>query len=72
MIPGFAERLEKELKLAKPNAPIKVIALEERNLLAWQGGSMTAGLPSFDPMWVSKADYDESGPSVVQKKCHMR
>jgi len=72
MIPGFPERLEKELKLLKPFAPIKVHALQDRNLLAWEGGSMTASLASFDPMWISKEEYDESGPSVVFKKCHMR
>jgi len=72
MIPGFKERLERELKALKPNAPIKIIAIEDRNMLAWQGASMTANLPSFDPMWVSRIDYDEYGPSVVHKKCHMR
>jgi len=72
MIPGFPERLEKELKLLKPNANIKVASLADRNLLAYEGAAMTAGLPSFDPMWVSKADYEETGPSIITKKCHMR
>jgi len=72
MIPGFPERLESELKKLKPNAPIKVVDLKDRNLLAWEGGSLTANLASFDPMWVSKEEYEEHGASIVHKKCHMK
>ncbi len=70
MIPGFGERVAKELTgLAPSTMEIKVVAPPERQLSAWIGGSMLASLSTFKQMWISKAEYDESGPSIVQRKC---
>jgi len=70
MFPGFAERLQKEIQcLAPASQKIKVIAPPERKYMGWIGGSIMASLSTFQQMWVSKEEYDESGPSIVHRKC---
>ena len=70
MFPGFAERMQKEITaLAPPTSLIKVIAIPDRKYSVWIGGSVLASLSTFQQMWVSKQDYDESGPSIVHRKC---
>ncbi len=70
MFPGIAERMTKELiSLAPSTMKIKVVAPPERKLSTWIGGSILASLSTFQQMWISKAEYDESGPSIVHKKC---
>ncbi|KAI4341276.1 hypothetical protein MLD38_026016 [Melastoma candidum] len=34
-----------------------------------RGGSILASLSTFQQMWIAKAEYDESGPSIVHRKC---
>jgi len=70
MFPGIAERLTKELTALAPAAmKIKVVAPPERKYSVWIGGSILASLSTFQQMWISKAEYDESGPSIVHRKC---
>jgi len=72
MFAGIAERMAKELKNLAPNMmamKIKVVAPPERKYSVWLGGSILSSLSAFQPMWVSKAEYDESGPSIVHRKC---
>jgi actin-related protein len=70
MYPGIAERLTKELTSLAPAAmKIKVVAPPERKYSVWIGGSILASLSTFQQMWISKAEYDESGPSIVHRKC---
>ena len=33
------------------------------------GGSILASLGSFQQMWMSKAEYEEQGSSLVHRKC---
>ena len=35
----------------------------------WIGGSILASLSTFQQMWISKQEYDESGPGIVHRKC---
>lgn len=70
LFPGIADRLQKEISaLAPPTMKIKIIAPLERKYSPWIGGSMLASLPTFQDMWITKQEYDESGPSIVHKKC---
>jgi actin-related protein len=70
MFPGIAERMTKELiSLAPATMKIKVVAPPERKYSVWIGGSILASLSTFQQMWISKAEYDESGPSIVHRKC---
>lgn len=66
--PGFANRMRKEITaLAPSGTEIKIIAPTERKFLSWVGGSMLASLSTLN--WITRADYDESGPSIVHKTC---
>jgi len=70
MYPGIAERLTKEITALAPGTmKIKVVAPPERKYSVWIGGSILASLSTFQQMWISKAEYDESGPSIVHRKC---
>jgi actin len=70
MFPGFAERMTKEITaLAPPTMTVKIVVPPERKYSAWIGGSILASLSTFQCMWITKADYDESGPAIVLRKC---
>jgi len=70
MFPGIADRMQKEIsQLAPPTMKIKIIAPPERKYSVWIGGSILASLSSFDTMWVTKAEYDESGSGIIHRKC---
>ena len=70
MFPGMADRIQKEIAaLAPPTMKIKIIAPPERKYSAWIGGSVLASLSTFQQMWISKQEYDETGPSIVHRKC---
>jgi actin beta/gamma 1 len=70
MFPGIAERLTKEITaLAPPTMKIKVVAPPERKYSVWIGGSILSSLSTFQSMWISKEEYDESGPAIVHRKC---
>jgi actin beta/gamma 1 len=70
MYPGIGERMTKELNALAPSTmKIKVVAPPERKYSVWIGGSILASLSTFQSMWISKEEYDESGPSIVHRKC---
>ena len=70
MFPGIADRMQKEMvNLAPSTMKIKIIAPPERKYSVWIGGSILASLSTFQQMWISKMEYDESGPSIVHRKC---
>merc|ERR1712232_723777 len=70
MYPGIAERMSKELiALAPASIKVKIVAPPERKYSVWIGGSILASLSTFATMWISKDEYDESGPSIVHRKC---
>jgi actin-related protein len=69
MFPGIAERMTKELTALAPSTmKIKVVAPPERKYSVWIGGSILASLSTFQQMWISKAEYDEAGPSISRRK----
>ena len=70
LFPGLADRLTKEMiALAPSSMKVKVVAPPERKYSAWIGGSITASMSSFQQRWISKQEYDETGPSIVHTKC---
>ena len=60
MYPNIANRMLKE---------IIALAPPERKYSVWIGGSVLASQSKFQQMWISKQEYDESGPSIVHRKC---
>jgi len=70
MFPGVADRLQKEITTMAPSTiKIKMIAPPERKYSVWIGGSILASLSTFQEMWITKDEYDESGPGIVHRKC---
>jgi len=69
MFNGMAERMTRELgNLSPPSIAVNVTA-PERKYNAWIGGAMIASLSSFDEMVITKSEFVEEGPSIVQRKC---
>ncbi|RDX90571.1 Actin-7, partial [Mucuna pruriens] len=69
MFPGIADRMSKEITALAPSSmKIKVVAPPERKYSVWIGGSILASLSTFQQMWISKGEYDESGPAIVHRK----
>jgi len=70
MFTGIGERMTKELTALAPSTmKIKVVAPPERKYSVWIGGSILSSLSTFQQMWISKGEYDESGPTIVHRKC---
>ncbi|CAL4092943.1 unnamed protein product [Meganyctiphanes norvegica] len=70
MYPGVADRMQKEVtNMAPSTIKIKIIAPPERKYSVWIGGSILASLSTFQEMWITKEEYDESGPGIVHRKC---
>ncbi|KAI8435714.1 hypothetical protein MSG28_003963 [Choristoneura fumiferana] len=73
MYPGIADRMQKEITALAPSTmKIKIIAPPERKYSVWIGGSILASLSTFQQMWISKQEYDESGPSIVHRNTKQR
>jgi actin len=78
MFPGIAERITKEISQimaidarvpGRAAIKISVVAPPQHKYSAWIGGSILSSLSTFQAMWISKAEYDESGPAIVHRKC---
>ena len=70
MYPRIADRIQKEITALVPNIMnIKILAPPERKYSVWIGGSILASLATFQSVWISKEEYDESGASIVHRKC---
>jgi len=70
MFPGIDRRIHKELQeISKSRREIKIIAPPERKYSVWIGGSILASLSTFQQMWVTAAEYEETGPTIVHRKC---
>jgi len=71
MFKDIDKRMEKEMKdQAAQNMVVKIIAPPERKYSVWIGGSILSSLSTFEDMWIKKDEYDESGPSIVHRKCN--
>ena len=70
MYPGIADRMQKELTALAPSTmKVKIVAPPERKYSVWIGGSILSSLSTFQNLWCSKQEYDESGPGIVHRKC---
>ena len=63
MYNGLPERLTKEIKALAPESmkeEVKVIASPERKFAVWIGGSILSSISTFESMWITKTEYEES------------
>ncbi|XP_008804695.1 actin-related protein 7 [Phoenix dactylifera] len=72
---GFEERFQKEANLCPSSVRPSLVKPPEympENLSknsAWMGGAILAKVVFPQNQHITKADYDETGPSIVHKKC---
>jgi len=71
MFRGMNERITKVLEdLARVGTDVQIIDDQsQREFNNWIGGSIFACLSTFQSKCVSKAEYDEHGPIVINRKC---
>jgi len=70
MYAGIADRMQKEITALAPSTiKVKIIAPPERKYSVWIGGSILGSLSTFEALWVTKEEYDESGPGIIHRKC---
>ncbi|XP_030966839.1 actin-related protein 7 [Quercus robur] len=74
-MPGFEDRFQKEASLSSSAvrpALVKAPEYMPENLTvcsAWVGGAILAKVVFPQNQHITKADYDETGPSIVHRKC---
>jgi len=69
---GIAERLLKEVQAICPmniSNKVKIVAPQERYYSVWIGGSILTSIGTFEQNWITKAEYDDCGASIVHRKC---
>ena len=70
MFKGILERMHKEMKALAPDSmTVKIIAPPQRKYSAWIGGSVVSSMSGFSKFMITKAEYDETGPTIVHRKC---
>ena len=71
MFPGFAGRLGFELNRLRPRGTtVRIIAPAKRKYSVWIGGSMLGSLCTLPYSWITRADYDDKGPGLVNSRFH--
>lgn len=70
---GFTDRLTRDIQTKVPQSMrLKVHAQQgnsEKRFAAWLGGSIFGSLGSFQHLWISKQEYEESGKVIVRSRC---
>ena len=70
MYPEIDARSKKELRTVVSNAKQDTITTpSERQYSVWIGGSILSSLNTFAEMWITKEEYDVTGPGIVHIKC---
>ena len=69
MFRNIGVRLFEEVEeLAPASTEVKILAPLERKYSVWIGGSILSSMSTFQEMWISKDEYDDSGLSIVHRK----
>lgn len=68
---SLREQIEAIIHAHTPGWRVKMLTpgKQERAIANWLGGSILGSLGTFHEMWISKAEYDEWGCSIVNRKC---
>ena len=72
MFNGLPERFAKDIKVLVPKSikeEVKIIASIERKLSIWNGCSIISNISTFESSWITKTQYEESGSTIVHRKC---
>lgn len=68
-VPGVDLGLERELRSLFPEWNGRVRPPVDADHSAWVASSMRASLSTFKAMTITYAEYDETGPTMVNRKC---
>ena len=66
MMSGFEKRITRELL---KHFDCKIKASDNRNHLAFVGATKLISHISTENSWISKKEYDETGSSIINRKC---
>ncbi|TKW58056.1 Actin -like protein [Colletotrichum tanaceti] len=70
VFPGLGSRLRRCLEETEDKGTkMNVVAPRNRVYSAWVGGSMLSEMSAFGSMCISRAEYEEDGPGIVNRKC---
>ena len=47
----------------------KILASPHRKYSSWIGGSILSSLSTYDEITIKHNEYNESGPSIIHRKC---
>lgn len=70
LLPGFTNRMRTQFHSIsyQKTRGARIASAYEKDA-AWIGGSVLASLPTFKDMWCTRQEYDETGASIVHRKC---
>ncbi|CAB9513942.1 Actin (Fragment) [Seminavis robusta] len=71
-VPDFLrEKVETMIHAHTPGWRVKVLSpgITERKVCSWLGGSILGSLGTFHEMWITRAEYEEYGTAIVNRKC---
>jgi hypothetical protein len=65
------EQIEALIHIHTPGWRVKVLTpgLSDRAIGSWLGGSILASMGTFHQMWITKAEYEDWGTAIVNRKC---
>ena len=72
MFKGLPERFKNEIKKLVPKSikeEVKIINSNDRKYSAWVGGAIASSKETFESIWISKIEYEESGTDIVHRRC---
>ena len=70
MFTGISDRMMREIMFIAPsNTRVRIVVPYDRKYSAWIGGSLLTSFPTFEPLWISREEYNEDGASIVHRKC---
>ena len=68
--PGLPEAVVNQLNSMIPNLfRVRLEDIDYHQSLPWMGGSIVSSMSTFQSNWITKAQLDEHGPSIVLRKC---
>ncbi|KAL7719742.1 actin [Entamoeba marina] len=72
LIPGIAEKITTTLNTYFPQLQPTTLVPQSplaQHFAAWKGASIVANTESMNNLWVTKADFDEYGVGIVDRRC---
>ena len=72
LLQGLVRRIDAEVNAMFPGPRVRLYApgsTVERKYASWIGGSILASLGTFHQNWISKKEYEDHGPSIIEKRC---